>query len=320
MMTATALGIDLGGTKVEIMRVEASGSIQDRARIPTPADGPDATLAAIAEAARPLLTETTTNVGVGAAGLIGTGGVMRYAANLGWPETPIAANLEDALHLPTMVENDANVAAWGEYRLGAGVGATSMLCVTVGTGLGGGLILDGRLFRGAYGSAGEIGHIIVEPGGPLCGCGNHGCLEQVASGRAIQRAGQGAAADDPSGAIASLVGGDPSKVTGQIVTQAAQSGDKVATEILREVGTRLGEGIAGLVNVLDTDRVVIGGGACEAGDLLLGPTRDAFHDSLEAPSHRPEVPIVVASLGNDAGAVGAAILALEGADAVWGTR
>jgi glucokinase len=207
------------------------------------------------------------------------------------------------------VENDANAAAWGEFRFGAGRGSSDMLLVTVGTGIGGGIVFEGKLFRGAHGFAAEIGHIIVEPGGPRCGCGNLGCWEQVASGKAIGRLGREAAAKHPESHLAELAGGDPQKVTGFEVTKAAQQGDGIAVGILAEVGRRLGEGIAGLVNVLDPEVVVVGGGAIEAGELLLRPARDAFVASVEAPEQRPEVPVVAAALANDAGAVGVADLA-----------
>jgi glucokinase len=184
-----------------------------------------------------------------------------------------------------------------------------MLLVTVGTGIGGGIVSGGKLFRGANGFAGEIGHIIVEPGGPLCGCGNQGCWEQVASGRALGRLGRESAAEHRESVLNELAGGDASKVTGRMVTAAARGGDALAVRILAEVGRRLGEGIAGLVNILDPDVVVVGGGVIDAGDLLLEPARRAFVEAVEAPEHRPSVPMVAAVMGNDAGAVGAAELA-----------
>jgi glucokinase len=189
-----------------------------------------------------------------------------------------------------------------------------MLLVTVGTGLGGGIVTDGRIYRGAHGFAAEIGHVIVEPGGPPCGCGNRGCWEQVASGQAIERAGREAAERYPHSGIARLAEGAPARVTGQLVTRAAQDGDDTARTILAKVGRRLGEGIAGLVNVLDPDVVVVGGGAVEAGDLLLEPARRACAGAVEGSDARPEVPILAAELGNDAGVVGAAALALEAVD------
>jgi glucokinase len=241
--------------------------------------------------------------------MVDRNGVMRFAPNVAWREFPLAERIREGVGLPTLVDNDANVAAWGEFRFGAGKGCNDMLLVTVGTGIGGGIVAGGKLFRGGHGFAGEIGHIIVEPGGPLCGCGNLGCWEQVASGRAIGRLGREAAAEHPESLIVELAGGRTGDVTGQAVTAAAMNGDPVAVRILAEVGRRLGEGIAGLVNILDPDIVVVGGGVIEAGELILEPARRAFVDSVEAPEHRPEVPLVPATMGNDAGAVGAADLA-----------
>jgi glucokinase len=307
-----ALGIDVGGTKIETLRVTRDGTVLGRTRVSTPAEDPEATMGAMIDAAKGLLDPEVVAVGVGAAGLVeASSGVLRFAPNLAWRELPIAARMGEALSLPCQVDNDANVAAWGEYRFGAGRGYRHMLLVTVGTGIGGGIVAGRRLFRGAHGFAAEIGHIVVEPNGPLCGCGNRGCFEQVASGQAIGRLGREAAAEHPMSLIAELVGRDPAKVSGETVTKAARQGDDVAVRILVQVGRRLGEGIAGLANVLDPQVVVVGGGAIVAGDLLLDPARERFREAIEAPDHRPAVPIVPAQLGNDAGAIGAAALALE---------
>jgi glucokinase len=186
-----------------------------------------------------------------------------------------------------------------------------MLLVTVGTGIGGGIIAGGKPFRGAHGFAGEIGHVIVEPGGPMCGCGNAGCWEQVAAGRAIDRLAREAVSEHPNSLLAQLADGVPANANGHTATEAAERGDDVAKAILVTVGTRLGQGIAGLVNILDSDVVVVGGGAIVAGDFLLEPARAAFTDAIEAPEHRPAVAIVAAQLGPEAGAVGAAAMALD---------
>ena len=313
MSRALAIGVDAGGTKVEGLVVDVGdhGTILARRVVPTPATDAEASVHTIVAVARDLMADHAgaRALGVGAAGMVDLRGVMRFAPNIAWREFPLAERIGRAVGLPTLVDNDANVAAWGEFRFGAGEGSQDMLLVTVGTGIGGGIVAGGRLFRGAHGFAAEIGHIIVEPGGPLCGCGNLGCWEQVASGRAIDRLGREAAREFPRGRLAELAGGDPERVTGPVVTKAARDGDAVATRILAQVGKRLGEGIAGLVNILDPDIVVVGGGAIEAEDLLLEPARQAFADSVEAPEHRPKVPIVAAALGNGAGAVGAADLA-----------
>jgi Transcriptional regulator/sugar kinase len=310
--SAQAIGIDVGGTKTAALRVATDGEILDRAVLETPSDDMQAILDMMVEAAKSVLAPEVRAIGVGAAGLVEAGtGRLIFAPNLAWRNALLTDHLWDAIGLPAFADNDNNVAAWGEYRHGAARGYRHVLFVGVGTGIGGGIIVDGRLLRGAHGFAAEIGHIIVEPGGPLCGCGNHGCWEQLASGHALTRAGRDAASQHPQSMIARRVGGDPAKVTGPLVTDAPRAGDPVARGILARVGRRLGEGIAGLVNVLDPEIVVVGGGVAAAGELLLGSARVAFATSMEAPAHRPEVPLVVATLGNDAGAVGAATLALE---------
>jgi len=312
MPDTLAIGVDAGGTKTEGLLVDIEAEeILDRRVVDTPAEDADASARAIVAVARELMAgrDGVRVLGVGAAGIVDRDGVMRYAPNVAWRDFPLAERVGAAVGLPTLVDNDANMAAWGEFRFGAGRGSTDMLLVTVGTGIGGGIVHGGQLFRGAHGFAAEIGHIIVEPGGPRCGCGNLGCWEQVASGRAIGRLGREAAEEHPESVLVELAGGDPHKVTGVEVTLAAKQGDHMAVRILAEVGRRLGEGIAGLVNVLDPEVVVVGGGAIVAGDLLLEPTRQAFVDSVEAPDHRPQVRIVAAAMANDAGAVGAADLA-----------
>lgn len=307
-----AIGVDVGGSKILAVRTARDGDILDRNEAATPADDEEATMARMVEAAGGLMTGAVVAVGVGAAGIVDVAhGVLRYAPNLAWRDLPIAERMGSAIGVPCQLDNDANVAAYAEYRFGAGRGYRHLLLVTVGTGIGGGIIADGRLFRGAHGFAAEIGHIVVEPLGPVCGCGNHGCWETVASGSAIGRLGREAARDDPGSVLARLAAGDPEAVTGAIVTRAALEGDPTAVGILGVAGTRLGIGIAGLVNVLDPEVVVVGGGAIAAGDLLLEPARVAFRDTVEGPAWRPSVPIVAAQLGPDAGAVGAAALALE---------
>jgi glucokinase len=309
---ASAIGIDVGGTKINAFRVERDGTVQDRRTVPTPADDPEAAVRSMIETSRELLTDDVIVIGAGVAGLIDSNeGILRFSPNVSWRDLPIAPRIGEALGLPCQLDNDANVAAWGEWRFGAGRGYRHMLLVTLGTGIGGGIVAGRRLFRGAHGFGGEIGHIIVEPNGPLCGCGNRGCWEQVASGQAIGRLGREAAREHPDSVLAELAGGDPDAVTGLVVTEAAHRGDRIANGVLRDVGTRLGEGIAGLINVLDPQVVVVGGGAVEAGSALLEPARRRCAEAIEGAAYRPKVPIVAAVLGNDAGAIGAAALALE---------
>jgi len=309
---AQAIGLDVGGTKTAAIRVTIEGTVLARHILPTPANDMQATLETMVEVARAVIAPEVRAIGVGAAGLVEKDtGRLTFAPNLAWRNTPLAQHLWDAIGLPTVADNDANAAAWGEYRLGAAAGYRHLLFAGAGTGIGGGIVVDGQLLRGAHGFAGEIGHIIVDPDGPLCGCGNHGCWEQFASGHAIARAGREAARQHRQSMIARRCGGDPARVNGQVVSESARAGDPVARGILAAVGRSLGEGLAGLANVLDPEIVVVGGGAAAAGNLLMEPARAAFASSIEAPAHRPRVPLVIASLGGDAGAIGAALMALE---------
>jgi glucokinase len=310
----SALGIDVGGTKVGALLISENGEVLAEERADTPRDDVDATLEVVYRLAEALGKRgDAVAVGVGAAGMVDAeAGMLRFAPNLDWMEVPVRDLVAKRTGLPCVLDNDANAAAWGEYRLGAGRGHEDLLVVTVGTGIGGGIISGGRLVRGAHGFAAEIGHFIVEPGGPWCGCGNRGCWEQVASGQALDRAAREAAQSRPDSMIADLAG--THAPVGRHVWEAARQRDRMATSILDEVGGRLGEGIAGLVNVLDPEAVVIGGGVVDIGDLLLAPARRAFVAAVEAPDHRPEVPLVPAQLGNRAGAIGAAALALEADD------
>ena len=309
-----AVGIDVGGTKIAALLVDRAGRVVARETRATPADDQPATLDTMVDVALALSSDDVVAVGVAAAGLIDLDGVMRFAPNLAWRDVPLAAHVGRALRLPVVADNDNNAAAWGEYRFGAGQRARSLLLVGVGTGIGGGIVLDGRLYRGAGGFAAEIGHIVVLPDGPECGCGNRGCWEQLGSGSAITRGGVAAAARHPHSLLVRMSGGDPTAITGSMVTEAARAGDAVSRGVLVEVGHWLGIGIAALVNVLDPDVVVVGGGASRAGDLLLEPLRDSFDRHVEARAWRPHLSIVPARLGNDAGAIGAASLAFATVD------
>jgi glucokinase len=313
-----AIGIDVGGTKIAALLVDRAGRVLARDHRPTPADDQLATLETMVEAARAVADHDVVGVGIAAAGMVDLDGIMRFAPNLAWRDAPLATFVGGALDLPAVADNDVNAAAWGEYRFGAGRGSRHLLMVSAGTGIGGGIVWNGRLYRGANGFAAEIGHIVVEPGGPLCNCGNEGCWEQVASGRAITRKGRRAVQRHLDSTLWELAGGEPDAVTGEMVTEAAHRGDAVSRDIFVEVGHRLGVGIAGLVNTLDPDVVVVGGGASEAGDLLLEPVRDAYRGSVEAPDRRPDVPILQAALGADSGAIGAASLAIEQIDGIAG--
>jgi glucokinase len=307
----TVIGIDLGGTKVAGIVMDADGTVISRHERATP-DGNSAVVMDAVHTTVALLRAESEPVaiGVGSAGMVDfAAGAVAFAPNLPFRDVPIRDLVADRSGLPCVMDNDANAAAWGEFRFGAGQGSRHMLLVTVGTGIGGGVVWNGALYRGAHGFAAEIGHVIVEPGGPSCGCGNRGCWEQVAGGKALDRMGAAEAGARPDGAIARLAGGG--EVKGAHVTEAADRGDRAALDIVEEVGRRLGEGLAGLVNILDPDTIVVGGGVAEAGDLILAPARRAFVGAVEGADHRPDVPIVLATLGNEAGAIGAAALALD---------
>lgn len=307
------IGVDIGGTKIAAGVVDDVGIIVERVLRETPATDVEAIEDATADAISELAgSHEVAAVGVAAAGFIdATRSTVVYAPNLAWRDEPLRADLERATGMRILVENDANAAAWGEFRHGAGRNVDDMLLLTVGTGLGGGIVLHGNMLRGAVGFAAEVGHMRVVPGGHRCGCGNRGCLEQYASGQALVReARELAASDTPMAArLLELAGGKAKKITGPHVTQAAQEGDAASVELLADLGTWLGEGIASLVAVLDPAVIVVGGGVSAAGDLLLEPARVAFRRQLIARGHRPEPPIVPATLGNDAGMIGVADLA-----------
>ncbi|NHC45628.1 ROK family glucokinase [Motilibacter aurantiacus] len=309
------IGVDLGGTKVAAAVVDEDGTIVARTRSETPNTGADATVGAILEAVRGLREQhpQVEAVGVGAPGFIDERrSTVLFLTNLaGWRHRPLRAELEQALGLPVVVENDANVAAWGEAVYGAGRGEEYLVCVTVGTGIGGGIIVGGQLYRGRFGVAAEVGHFRVEPNGRPCGCGNRGCWEQYCSGNALVREARWRAAEDREGASLMLSYGDgsPEGINGLDITDAARRGDRVAIASFESVGRWLGQGLADLAAILDPGCFVIGGGVSEAGDLLLEPARRTYTEVLTGRAYRPLAEIRQATLGNDAGVVGAADLA-----------
>lgn len=309
-----AIGLDVGGTKVAGGVVTEEGDILERLDpVPSPATDQEATLALL----RCMVTDLRTRhaeveaVGVGAAGLIEwPEGHIRWAPNNAYQALPLRRLIQEFTDLPTVVDNDANTAAWAEARIGNR--ASYMAFITVGTGIGSGLILDNRLYRGKTGIGAEVGHLIIDPfGDRKCSCGNIGCLEALASGTALGRYGSAAAAAEPDGVLARLAR-DTGSVTGEIVFAAARKSDPTALALFGRVGHWLGVGIASLVNLFDFELIVVGGGvAVEAADLLLTPTRTSFERFVFAPEHRQLPAIVPARLGTDAGWIGAAILALD---------
>lgn len=307
------VGVDVGGTKISAGVVDGGGTVLASTRRSSPAGDRSAIVATIADAVTELRASYTVEaVGVGAAGLVDSArSTVLFAPNLAWRDEPLRVDLEAKLDLPVVIENDANAAAWGEFTFGAGADVDDFVLVTVGTGVGGGVVLDGALHRGAFGVAAEIGHIRMVPGGLVCGCGNRGCWEQYASGTALVRETRELVASGSwSGrALLERAGGEVAKIDGPLITTAAQEGDAFSIEQMAVVGRWLGEGIATLTAVLDPAMVVIGGGVSAAGDLLLKPARASFRANLTGRGHRPELKIRAAKLGNTAGMIGAADLA-----------
>lgn len=302
-------GLDLGGTKVLGVVLDDDGAILGEQRTDTPDEG-EALVEALARMADEL--PATPAVGVGAAGMVDRDGVVRYAPNVpGLREFPLRARLEAALGRPVVVENDANAAAWGEAAHGAARGWRDALVITLGTGIGGGIITGGRLYRGGNGFAAEIGHFQLVSNGPMCACGEPGHWEAVASGTALGRLARERAEDGLAQAVLELAGSDPAAVTGEHLSQAALAGDGEALGILAEFADLVALGLAGLANILDPEGVVVGGGLVALGETLLAPVRDGFRRHIEAPDHRPEIAVVAAELGERAGAIGAAALARE---------
>ena len=307
------IGVDVGGTKVLAGVVDENGVILAQSRRPTPSTSPTETADAIAAAVSELRQgHDIEAVGIGAAGWIDeTRSRVLFAPNLAWREEPLRDIVEARIGLPVIVENDANAAAWGEYRFGAGRGQGHLILITVGTGIGCGIILDGQLYRGRFGVGGEPGHVRVVPDGRRCGCGNRGCWEQYCSGRALEREAREIVGSSPAiGAdLLERAGGDVSKISGPLVTTAALEGDPVALDCFTIVGGWLGQGLADLAATLDPGCFVIGGGVSEAGELLLAPARAAYAATLTGRGHRPLAEIVVAGLSELAGLVGSADLA-----------
>jgi glucokinase len=312
-MTYT-IGIDVGGTKVLGGVVDASGEILLEARRDTPREGGRALTAAIADVARELMDAySVESIGISAAGFVSSDRkTMLAAPNIaGWNGVDLDAELTALIGLPVVIENDANAAAWGEAAFGAGRGHGHLLIVTVGTGIGGGMVVNGNLYRGGFGTAAEIGHMRVVPEGHLCGCGARGCFEQYASGSALMRHAREAISATPELARNLLALGDGTVygLTGKHVTEAAHAGDAVALAAFNTTAQYLGAGIAALSVILDPTRIVIGGGVVDAGEILLEPTRQSLIRHMPFAGKHPYPDIVPAELGNKAGLVGVANLA-----------
>lgn len=319
-------GVDIGGTKVAAGVVAENGRILARrlADTPSKSKSPQAVEDTIVEVVLDLAAQHPLHaVGIGAAGFVDASRAsVLFAPHLSWRHEPLRDAVRRRLGLPVVVENDANAAAWAEFRYGVARGETHLVCVTLGTGIGGAIVEDGRVQRGRYGVAGEFGHMQVVPSGHRCECGNRGCWEQYASGNALVReARELATAGSP--VVQSLLeraDHDIARITGPLITEAAREGDPVAVELFEDVGRWLGVGLANLAAAFDPSAFVIGGGVSAAGELLLAPARESYRRQLTGRGFRPEAKVLRAELGNEAGLVGAADLARQVASRFRRTR
>jgi glucokinase len=304
------IGVDIGGTKVLGVRLSADGRVEDEVRMPTPARAADV-LAAIRDVVRRLAGSAPASLGVGVPALVDRHGILRFSPHLpGLVGLALAAELRRSWpEATTWSGNDATAAGWAEHAVGAARGVPEVLMVTLGTGIGGGIVAGGCVREGAHRFAGEFGHMVIDPHGPWCPCGKRGCWERFASGSGLGRLGREAAIAGHLPRVVELAGGDPEAVRGEHVTIAAGEGDGPAVEAMAQFAWWLALGLANLANILDPEVIVLGGGLIDAGEVLLSPARRAFAELVEAGDLRGGVDIRPAALGSRAGAVGAGLLA-----------
>jgi glucokinase len=309
-LSTLAIGVDLGGTKIAAGVVDGEGKLLQRAELPSDIDDAESVIAQIGELVSRLSVEGVSGVGIGAAGIVDhETGHYFYGPNTGLRDFDLAKLASEAVRLPVKLDNDANCAAWAEHRFGVGRGCRDFICVTLGTGIGGGFIFAGKPYRGAHGGAAEIGHLVVDPDGPLCGCGRHGCWEQFASGLALERmAVEGIGDRDESALTEHFHAG---RIRGQAITQAARDGDAFARELVDTLAYWIGLGLGSLVNILEPSRIAIAGGIVRDWDLFAARAEREMLEQMEADSRRPHPELLGAELGSDAGIVGAALLVLE---------
>jgi glucokinase len=305
------IGVDLGGTKMAVGVVDSDQEIHYQGREPSTGLSEDKLIEELADElqeakqARPDVLAA----GLGIPATIDRErGVAIQAVNLEISDVPLRDEMRERLGLPVYMDNDANVAALAEFLYGAGRGARDLVMLTIGTGIGGGLVLDGEVYRGSTGAAAELGHIVIDEDGPPCqgNCPNHGCVEALASGTAIAKAGKAAAERDPDSALGKALAEGP--IVGRTVTELALSGDGAAREVVAEAGRHIGVALSSLANIFDPDVFVIGGGVSVVGDLLLDPAREELRSRALPPQN--ERPVKLAELGPDAGMIGAAAMAL----------
>ena len=313
---AYRIGIDLGGTAVKIGVVDEAYRIVYKHSIATGAERPYAAIVAdIATGVKQALSDAGIGInecksaGIGSPGLVDTQrGVVMFAGNLGFEEVPIAEELQKYIALPVFLSNDANCAAYGEALAGSAQGTRNSVLITLGTGIGGGIILNGKIYTGGYSAAAEIGHMVLVPDGEPCTCGARGCFEAYASATALIRQARRAAKAHPESVLVRLAGGDAGRIGGDTVFAAASQGDAAAKQVLAMYIRYLSIGIVGIANILRPDVVLIGGGISNAGDVLIGPVNDYVKKNVFAAKYAPGPPVRRAALGNDAGIIGAAML------------
>jgi glucokinase len=312
-MNNAVIGVDVGGTGTKAAIVAADGNVIARLERPTdPSAGTKGIIFVVEDLLRRALDlgYDILAIGVGAAGFIDwSTGAVTFAPNLEYDDPHVAAALRARTNVPVVVDNDANAAAWGERRFGAARGLDDIVLLTLGTGIGSGIISRGRLVRGATGAGAELGHMVIDPDGPPCGCGLRGCFEQFASGQAIERMARAALLDDPASTILSFAT-SPATVTARDVARAAREYDETARMILRTAGRYLGIGMSNVVNLFDPDAIVLSGSVVKAGEAYLGPARDMLVEMTALQRRRP-MRIDAAMLEEDAGIVGAAALAFD---------
>ena len=307
------VGVDLGGTKLALGLVDDTLGIIARTNGPVATETPQACLDTLYDRLDQAVAEygPIDAIGIGTASMVDfRAGRIVASTNLPLADVPLRDLLSERYGVPVVVDNDANVACLAEFRYGAGIGTSEMIMLTLGTGIGGGIVANGHLYRGASGAAGELGHMLIDYGGPRChgACPNHGCLEVYASGQAMGRAARDVARTVPDSALGqALASGE--EVDGPLLSRLALSGDAAAIALLSEIGEKLGLGITNLVNIFNPELIVIGGGAAQAGEIILGPARRVVSERALLPQ-RDQVRIVPAQHGVDAGVLGAAALAI----------
>jgi glucokinase len=316
MMINKMIGCDLGGTNLRAGVVDIqTGLITNLTSIPTQArEGHDAVVARIVKLIEDVIQESGIpktkfdGIGIGVPGVLNpTDGMVLFLPNLhdGWKNVPLSDMVGSSIGLPVYLINDVRAITLGEWKYGAGMGANSMVCFAIGTGIGGGVVVNNRLVMGFNGTAGELGHMMIEPDGPQCGCGNHGCLEAYASGPAIAAMGIKAVIQGRTTRIGEMVGYDVNKITPQVIAEAAHKGDPIAKDIYEYVGKLIGVAAANISVAIGPERIVIGGGVSSAGDLLLDPIRRAIQDRIYVmPKER--ITVEAAKLGDQAGILGSA--------------